>query len=227
MGVLIPTKTSITSDCKTLTITDTTDYVVLGTARNLLYLKLIVRLRKSTGDENITVPAYNENTAATWTATLAEDGWYEVYLFGCLIYNAGTSYGLDWITYDAATDEFYVSVVANNLGNAVTNVNFWTPAGNDPSIYSKAIASPVSQPTTHEGTLNIVELCRSYNCEGKMLLKAKCDCKNDCNLQEYEKIRMKIEAAIWNDGLGNYSEAQEIIENLTEVCNNLEDCGCA
>ena len=227
MGLLIPVKTSISTDCASLKITDSTDYTVLGTARALLYLKLIVRLRKSTGPENLTIAAYNENTVTSWSAiAVAEDAWYEVYLFGCLVYSTLTNYASGWIVYSAATDLFYRSIQNNNLNNAVTNTTWWLPAGDDPATYSAAIAAPSSQPTTHEGTLNYIELCRSTICEGKMLIKAKCDCCDKCLLQQYEKVRMKIEGAGFNRDYGNFSEAQEIIENLNEICNDLIDCGC-
>ncbi len=59
-----------------------------------------------------------------------------------------------------------------------------------------------------------------------MLLKAKCDGCDECQLQEYEKVRLKLEAIVINEGLGNFTEAQEIVEDLNVVCENVADCGC-
>lgn len=220
---LVLVKTSITSDCETQVWTDTTTYNSGGIpARSLLYVKFILSLRTSTGRENITVAAYNENTAATWSVTVSEDGWYEGYLFACKIYSAAISYAINNITYDAATDLFYKSLVNSNLGNAVTDTTKWL-ATDDVEDFAVAVALP--QTDTFEITENIIELCRSRKCEGQMLLKAGCGCNDDCKISEYEKVRMKMEAVAWNEANSDFSAAQEIVENLNDICIDLEDCG--
>ena len=97
--VLKVEKGSISADCLTLTIDDNTGVYDAGTntggygspndERNTLYLKLLVTLKKTAGDEVITVDAYNDLTVTTWDVTIAEDGRYELFLFACLIYAGG------------------------------------------------------------------------------------------------------------------------------------------
>ena len=231
-----PQYTSITSDCVTVVVTDITPnynavtapqgYGSPNEARANLYLKLLVNLRKSTGREVITVPAYNENTAASWSLTTAEDGWYEVYFFACKVWSAVITYALDYIAYDVATDKYYQSIQAGNLNNAVTNATWWKVI-TDIEDFVKPFSTAVVQSDIYQSTTNHVELCRSRKCEGQMLLKAQCECCDDCGMQEYEKVRMKIEAAGYQEALADYSAAQEIVENLNVVCANLEDCGCS
>lgn len=231
--------TSITSDCGTVVITDTTGnynastnptgYGAPNDARSILYLQLLVNLRKSTGREVITVPSYNQNTASSWTITITEDGWYEVYLFGCQAWGAGFTYGLNAIAFDVATNKFYQSIQAANHNNAVTNATWWKSITDieDFILSETASISGASANTMYDTTTNKIELCRSKKCEGKMLLKQVEDgCCDDCGIAEYERVRMKIEAAAYDESLFNYSDAQEIVEDLNNICANLSDCNC-
>src|SRR5690242_17243031 len=122
-------KASISKDCTTLTITDTTGsydavtnltgYGVPNEVRSNLYNKLFLTLKKSTGDEPISIDAYDENTKSSWEIIINEDGWYEAYLFGCLVWGSGITYQLGYISYDLATDSYYKSLQDTNLNHAV------------------------------------------------------------------------------------------------------------
>lgn len=227
------TKDSISSNCLTLTVSDTTGdynattnptgYGAPNETRANLYLKFFVTLRKSTGRESITVSGYNENTVTSWAVTIAEDGWYELYLFACKAWSSGTTYQLNYIAYDASTDAYYKSIQGTNLNHAVSDAAWWTVTAD---IDDFIAAINATQPNTYNVTKNIVELCQSRKCEGQMLLKAGCDCCDDCFLKEYEKVRMKVESAGWAEALGSFTEAQEIVESLNEICANQIDCGC-
>jgi len=231
--VLALEKTSITSNCATIVNTDITGVYNLTTnpggygapneTRANLYIKFLTNLRKSTGREPISITAYNENTASVWSYTITESGWYEHYMFACLAWSSIITYAAGEIAYDVATDAYYKSVSAGNLNNAVTSATFWTVTV-DVVDFTAAVALP--QANVYEVTLNKVEICSLRKCEGQMLLKAKCDCCDECALQEYEKVRMKLEAITYEEALGNYTEAQEIVEDLNVVCENLADCGC-
>ena len=227
------TKTSISSDCATMVITDNTGnydvttnptgYGAPNETRANLYLKFITNLRTSDGREPITITAYNDNTAASWSFTITEPGWYEHYLFGCLVWSAAITYAAGEIAYDVATDLYYKSVSAGNINNAVTNATYWT-ATTDVVDFAAAVALP--QADTYEVTLNKVEICALQKCEATMLEKAGCDCKDSDGIAQYEKVRMKLEAVTYAEALGNFSDAQEKVENLQIICEDLEDCGC-
>ncbi len=217
-------KTSISTDGTTLVVTDTTGnydavlnpggYGAPNETRANLYLKLFVSLRKSTGREYLTVPAYNENTASTWTITDSNDGWHELYLFGCLAWGSGITYTTGYITYSVATDTFYKSIQSGNINHAVTDTAWWTPT-TDIDDFSAAII--LAQPDIYASTTNYIELIASKKGEGQMLLAAQCDCCDECTLQLYEKVRMKIEGAGWNEALGAYTEAQIIVEQIQAI----------
>lgn len=232
--VLRVEKSSISSDCATMTIEDNTGSYNVTTNptgygspnedRVNLRLGVFVNLMKSTGREPVSVPAYNKATADTWTVTLTEDGWYEIYTFGCLEYDPGITYDIGNICYDPSTDAFYKSLIAGNLGNAVTDIYKWV-ATTDVEDFTTAISD--GQVDVYECTDNVVELCRSRKCEAKAILKAECCECDDCQLKEYEKIRLKVEAAAIADELENFSRAQKIIESIQVLCENIDaDCGC-
>ena len=231
---LVLTKTSISSNCATQVWTDSTgDYHVTtnptgygspNAARSTLYLFFSLSLRKSTGREDITVAAYNNLTASTWSMTITEDGWYEGYIFACPIYAAGTAYALNEITYDLTTDKYYKSLQAANLAHAVTDTAWWLTT-NDVEDFNTAVLLP--QSGVYEITKNILEQCRSNKCLGQMQLKETCSCNDNASgIPEYEKVRLKIEAALYNSSDGNWTEAQEVMEDLNYVCEALEDCNC-
>lgn len=231
--ILSATKTSITTDCGTIVVTDSTGtydvttnpngYGAPNETRANLYLKVCLSLRKSTGREDITIDDYNDNTASTWSITVTEDGWYEIYFFACKAWSGATTYQLNYVIYDASTDLYYKSLQASNLNNAVTDTDWWEST-NDVEDFTAAIIA--SQPDAYETTTNFVEQCNTRKCEANMLLKAKCDCCDSNQLQEYEKVRMKMEAVAIHEADDNFTEAQEIVENLQDICINLEDCNC-
>lgn len=229
-------KGSISSDCKTLTIDDNTGnydatdnpggYGAPNEVRANLYHKLFVTLKKTTGDTDVTVAAYNENTASQWTVTITEDGRYELFLFSTLAWASGTTYGLDHIAYDATTDKFYKSIQAANLNNVVTDAAWWEEA----TLASEFVAAlDDSQPDTYSDIENVIELCRSKNCKARAVLNAGCGCIDECTLGEYRKIELMIASAEVNEALLNFEKAQRLVEELQVFCDNVDetDCGCS
>src|ERR1035437_11158340 len=124
-------KTSISADGTTLVFSaitgaysagNTGGYGAPNETRATLYLFAACNLRKSTGREPIAIPAFVAITASIWTVILSEDGWYELYLFGCYLWSAVITYQQGNIVYDLSSNAFYKSIaVGTNLNNAVTN----------------------------------------------------------------------------------------------------------
>ncbi len=236
MGLIIElAKTSISSDCATLVFSDVTPPYNASTApngygtpnpdRSDLYMMILVNLRANSGRQPILVPAYNFNTASTWTVTLSQDGWYEIYAFSTIVYAGGTTYLTGYVTYDISSNKFYKSLQDGNIGHAVTDPVWWV-ATTDINDFINAI--DLVQPNTYTTTLNDVELCRSVKCKAKALFQAaeEDDCSspdNDCTLQNYEKIRLRVEAAEVAAALSNYADSEEFIEDITKLC---QKCGC-
>ncbi len=229
-------KTSISSNCNTLVFSDVTPQYNITTAPNgygppnatraSLYMQVFVNLRLSSGRQPIDVPTYDKNTASTWTVTLSQDGWYEIYAFSCPLYDAGTTYETDYITYDLSSDAYYISLQDSNTGNAVSDTDWWEVVTDIEDFINAGI---ISQPGIYDVTLNDVELCRSVKCKGLALFQAaeQCDCDEDdgdCVIQPYEKIRLRVEAAEVAAALENYTDAQEFIDDISRLCVK---CNCA
>lgn len=225
-------KTAISADCSTVTITDNTGNYNVSTnptgygspneARANLYLKLIVTLKKSTGDELISVPAYNENTASSWTITITEDGYYEVYSFLCKAWSALITYAVGYIAYDVATDTFYVSLQAANTNNAVGDTPWWTPCKSTAAQYKTAIA--LSQPNTYSDVDEYIELCNGVICRSKAAAQAfssnptgACGCGD-----KFREIDFMIKTARINQSDAAYSRAQVIVEQLQQSCQCID-----
>lgn len=232
--IIVATKTSVSSDCATTVITDSTGSYSISTnpggygapnqARATLALKVCFSLRSSSGREPIAIDSYNAFTASTWSATITEDGWYEIYFFGCLAWSNAITYAANYIAYDSSTDKFYKSLQAANLNHAVSDATWWI-ATTDVEDFAAAVA--LSQANTYETTTNYVELCRSLKCEAKMLVNAGCGCEGTSNgMDQYEKVRLKVETVVIHEANQNFTEAQEIVEQLQAICSNMVDCNC-
>lgn len=238
MGLVLQlVKTSISADCNTLVISDSTGvynvsinpggYGAPNPARNTLYMILFCNLRDSSGNRTpVTIPSYNYNTVTSWTITLSQDGWYELYAFSTIVWAGGTTYAQGNIVFDVASNSFYVSQVSSNTGNAVTNVAYWLPTTN---ILDFIAATAASQANAYDVTLNDVELCRSVKCKANALFQAveQDDMSintNDCTIQPYEKIRLRVEAALVANAEFIYSDAAEFIDDLNTLCAK---CNCA
>ncbi len=229
-------KTSISSNCNTLVFSDVTGdydptfdphgYGAPNATRASLYMQVFVNLRLNSGRQPIDVPTYDKNVASTWTVTLSQDGWYEIYAFSSPVYDAGTTYATDYITYDLSSDAYYISLQDGNIGNDVSDTAYWKVTTDIEDFINAGI---ISQPGIYDVTLNDVELCRSVKCKGLALFQAaeQCDCDDndgDCVIQPYEKIRLRVEAAQVAAALENYTDAQEFIDDITRLCVK---CNCA
>lgn len=223
-------KSSITSDCKTLTVIDNTGTYDAGSnpggygapniARSSLYLKLFVTLKKSTGDEPQTISEYDENTESSWDISIANDGVYELYLFACLAWDSGTTYAINHVVYSAAQDKFYKSLQDSNTNNAVTDTNYWAEATVRDDFTP---AFDASQTDVYLDIENTLVTCNSVTCRNQSLVDADCKCNPCETVSTYEKIRFKIEAAEIHAAQQAWEEAQKVIENVEDICSNV-DC---
>lgn len=231
---LILSKSSTSTDCGTVIIIDSTPtggstgYGGSNPARNTLYMNFFATQKLSTENVTLIVPTYNYNTGASWSISITSDGWYEFYAFSCLLYSSGTTFQLNYITYDSGTNAFYKSLQNTNLNHAVSDPAWWQATNN---IDDFVAAINASQPNVYSVNFDDIELCRSYKCEANMLAAVQgCGCSpQDCSMQDYEKVRMKIEGANNDYAASNFLGAQITIENISSICNNsdINGCGCA
>ena len=225
---ILTEKDNISSDCGTIlykdntgaydVTTNPTGYGAPNATRASLYLKFFLTLKTTSGDEQITVPAYNANSVTQWSIPLTQDGYYEAYVFGTLVYAGGTTYALGSVIYHVGTNEFYKSLTAGNLGNAVTDVAFWAPVTEVDELKA-AIAA--TQPNAYADVYEHIELCNSRVCKTKAYLKEEnCECTPGAS--KYNKIRNLIDGADINGSIAAYARAQAIVEEIQGQCNCID-----
>jgi hypothetical protein len=219
-------KDSISSDCTTLTIKDNTGNYNVSTnphgygspneTRANLFIKLFVTLKKTDGDEAQTIDAYDENTEDTWEIDITEDGYYEIFSFACKAWNSGTTYAAGHIVYSSGTDSFYKSLQASNTNHAVTDASWWEVT-TDIDDFNDAL--DLVQPNTYGDIYNFAEVCNSNVCLARKMADGECcDC-DPSEVQDYEKIRWKLEQVEVNVALERFTKAQEIIETIQPICD--------
>jgi hypothetical protein len=127
---------SIASDRSTFTITDSTTY---GTGGNPARADLRVFLTCYKVDsENVSTAVTltsddsDAQTDSVWTGTMGVDGHYKFLYVAIPEYAGGTTYAENDAVFDAADDAVYVSAVAGNVGQSLSDTDFWTPES-DPS----------------------------------------------------------------------------------------------
>jgi hypothetical protein len=186
--------------------------------RDKLAIKLFVLLQKTTGYETIEVPEYTPSTAASWTITLSEDGYYLIYSVIAPIHVTGATYVLDAIVYLESTETYYKASTASTTA-LPTDTDYWDPI--------TSVEDFEEGTNTYEDSVDDVVICFSNICAARANKRFVRDAK--CNLtdekRKYEDIRDLIEGAVYAAGESNPSEAQVIIEQVQIMCTDI-NCGC-
>ena len=227
MALILKLTKATSSDCKTLTITDSTGTYAAGTnpggygtpndARTVLYLLFFMTHKKSAGDEAVTVPAYTALTVASWALTISEDGWYQAFITAAKAWASG-SFIIGDIVYYTVDSKFYVCKANATTQNPTDTAN-WTEI------------TKVSQLDTDTGLTarSVVDFwvdCFSQSCKAVAAIdyvSEKCDCVKDGSV--YSRIRVLVEAAQRNVDEGNWAQAQKIQEWTEQICQDT-GCGC-
>jgi hypothetical protein len=227
---LLVEKDSISADCGTIVYKDNTGsydvttnptgYGAPNETRANLYIKFFLTLKKTVGDEQITLPTYISNTVTQWSVTVTEDGYYEAYMFATIAYAGGTTYGLSHVIYDIATDTFYKSLSAGNTGNAVTDATWWE-AVTDVDELKAAITA--SQPDAYADVYEHIELCNSRICKTKAYIQEDDSCSCVCGTSRYAKIRDLIDGADINGSITAFAKAQSIVEEIQGQCDCVDN----
>lgn len=221
---LVVAKTAISSDGGTITIEDQTGSGATGyggsnPARSALFLKLYVTLKKSTGDEQITVDSYNEQTVTTWSVAITEDGYYEIYMFAAPAFNGATAYTTAYVVYDSGTDKFYSSVEGGTHAT-ITDTLYWTPV-TDVSQLKAAIAA--GQATAYYDVYEYIELYNSRVSKARAYIAEDCCSENaSCGTSLYQKIRNLIDGAAINEAITAYAKAQTIVEQVQSLSEQID-----
>lgn len=228
-------KSSITANCETVTITETTgDYNVTtnptgygapNETRANLYIAFFLTFKPSDGDEAIEIDAYDPNTVASWEVGISRDGYYEAYSLACLAYGGGITYETDYVTYDTATELFYKSLQDSNTGNAVSDTDWWEAIEDVDDLKAAVVAE---QPDIYAAFYEWIEVCNSTHCRNKLAVKnAEGDMNNPGANQETkgkaDRVNDLLIAAVVHDAGDTFSQGQRVIELIENECGCIDE----
>lgn len=231
-------KQSISNDCLTLIIDDQTgDYDVTSNptgfgapnpARVDMGLITFLVAKRSTGDEFIalTPDDADPHLVVDWTATHGVDTIYKAIMYGVDNWDSGTTYALDEVVFNDADNLFYKSIQAANTNNTPASSPAWWEATTTFADFETAIEVD-AQANCFFDEFYIFEDCNTEVCLNRKLLSANCACQDPAALGPHRKIQLKLEGALINFGLTNYTKAQEQLEDASTTCaNDTSNCNC-
>lgn len=85
---------------------------------------------------SITATSNNSDpeTDTTWTFPINNDGWYQAYYAAIADYGIGTNYNQYQASFDPATNNVYRSKVDSNVGQSLSNTDYWELISNPSSL---------------------------------------------------------------------------------------------
>lgn len=194
---------SIAADVASATITDTTVYGAPNADR--ADLRVFVKHYKvdTASIESaltLTSDTSDAQTDAVWTWTYDSDGYHKTYYVAIPEYSAATSYNIYDAVFDPATDLVYRSKSSGNVGQSLTDTNFYLPITDPASLaanYGEATESVnitslvytrVLTPLSQQAYGNLI----GTNC-------ACTDCDDDDIIPDYNIFSLWLNGAITAD----------------------------
>lgn len=193
---------AIDSSRTTITLTDDTVYGGSNPARNALAVYLnAYKMNYDNEATTLTVTSDDSSplTDSEWSYSYDNgDGWYKHYYVAIPFYNSGTSYS----QYDAvySSGVVYRSLVNSNVGNSVSNTNYWEVISDPASLANNKDQSNESQ------NINSLVYQRVFTSNSQYaygnLIREQCactDCDEDELLQSYAIFSILVNGAVTCD----------------------------
>lgn len=113
-------KQGTSSENPTITVDDNTDYGAQGETRSNYYYKMFVFRGGSVNEVKLfIVDNVNENVVGRWIVTNADpEGWFQIIIAKATIYVPSAALLKGEVRYYAATDRFYIAVIAGTPTDA-------------------------------------------------------------------------------------------------------------
>jgi len=217
---------SITS-CTTVNIPDATGaynasnntggYGGINPDRADIGLLLFVNYKATAGDVVVTIDTYDPITVTTFTydMTTNKDGWYSYLIVAADKWTAVPAYPAGTIVYHVPTTAHYYTAAGTSAGQEPGVAGDWT-------IATLANAESTVTPT---GTFNDFLDCNADACIGNLASELPCDCCDDKS-DEVNYLTALLLGAKAEFGKTNYTNAQEIMDNITTKCDSTDCINC-
>lgn len=228
-------KSSLNSDGTVMNLSDDTGAYNVSTNpggygtpnpdRNQVAIFLLAYNKRSDGDVSLSIASYNKTTATTWAVTLNKDGWQQVNAYGLQLYDVNTEFSISELVYNSGTDEIW---------------KILTKSGSGPYTYTHSVATTADLEDTnnviaYKSTLNTLTLVNYDKCLFKANKKYYDDlgadspalAVMDLNFNTYLKLDSYGKAIAYDFAAGNYTNAEEMVEQAEKICDCLtDDCDC-
>lgn len=228
-------KSSLNSDGTVMNLSDSTGaynvsdnpggYGTPNPDRDQLAIYLRAYNKRSDDDVALSIATYDKVTASTWAVTLNKDGWQQVNSYGLRFYSTDTSFSVLELVYNVATAEIW---------------KILTKTGSGPYTYTYSVATEADLEDTdnvvlYKSTLNTITLVNFDKCIYRALKKYNDNISADtpelatldANFNRYLKLGSYGKSISYDFAAGNYTNAQEMVEQTEDICDCLtDDCDC-
>ncbi len=223
----ILTLSALSADCGTQTWIDETVYGGDELLRNQLAI-YVIGYKKGLPDEEdeALVVTGNDNdplTDVSWIVSdTTKDGWYSMPMYAIPIYSGAGNYTIGQVVHHAGALWECLQAVSG------------VPPDSDPDFWDQI---PLSDPAVEAADnvqfsyQNEIVTCRGDKCYAKVVSAAAnegcCEGCSDAELkQTYERLDLLLNAVFSNCTQLKYAEAEEIVRNVTNICENSK-CICS
>jgi hypothetical protein len=216
--------TSITADRSEGLLTDNTVYGAPEVVRadGGVYVTGQKMKSDSTVDSTLTLTGDTADPQldSSWTFNIPKDGWFRFLYVWIPDYNGATTYAQYEAVQNAATSVVYRSLVAGNVGNALTDVNFWEVISDPGSLALNK--GEANESANIESIVYSVVLIPNAEYEfANAISEASEECCNvNCSLDdlfEYIRLMVMVDGCYVRSDRSQFAQAERIARRLEAI----------
>ena len=158
-------------------------------------------------------------TVAAWDFDITVDGWYQFKYVAVPEYDGGVTYAIYEAVWDSSTGLVYRSSTGSNLGNSVSNTDYWELI-EDPGTLAENEELPTESTNIDSAIYNRIltpKVDRLYGDKAVLTAKECCgDCERPENVDIFELVFALREGALISEERQEFAEGEKDIRRLDE-----------
>lgn len=233
-------KVGVTEDCSNFFFEDKTVYGAVGSGEQRTdKAHYLVGFDYVVEEEDLPIEGINNDdpiNTITWEIPSTRDGYsyFDILVIDSwLSSNDGTNskaYVVGDITYSNGL--YWLCILNHNNQEPSNDINnvFWVEIPEEELYDKKDDTNTNLQPAMEVIRQDILNLCRAYICYGEVVTNAAENCCDDCteqNNKDFVRVDVLLQGATLLQAQTKYVEAHKVAALLSDVCNDLSDCGCS
>lgn len=128
-------------------------------------------------------------------------------------------------------NKYWIALLDNNNQRPTdTEGLYWQEVPSATLVDYRDALNDNGSPALEVVRTDIINLCRSHVCYGEVVTNAAENCCDDCqeqNNKDYIRVDVLLQSATLLTAQTKYVEAHKVTRLLSDVCNDLSDCGCS